>query len=89
MKKIIHLNLKKEWYDKIKSGEKTIEYREYKSYWIKRLLNPFDEIHFKNGYKKNAEIIKAIPISIKTIWGSSTDLKIDWPVFAIYFELIK
>jgi ASC-1-like (ASCH) protein len=29
--------LKKEWFDKIKSGEKTIEYREVKPYWSKRL----------------------------------------------------
>lgn len=29
--------LKKEWYEKIKSGEKTIEYREVKPYWTKRI----------------------------------------------------
>ena len=29
--------LKKEWYEKIKSGEKTVEYREVKNYWEKRL----------------------------------------------------
>ena len=29
--------LKKEWYEKIRSGEKTIEYREVKPYWEKRL----------------------------------------------------
>ena len=29
--------LKKEWYEKIKSGEKTIEYREVKPYWKKRI----------------------------------------------------
>lgn len=29
--------LKKEWYEKIKSGEKTVEYREVKDYWEKRL----------------------------------------------------
>lgn len=28
--------LKKQWYEKIKSGEKTIEYREVKDYWTKR-----------------------------------------------------
>jgi len=28
--------LKKEWYEKIKSGEKTIEYREVQPYWTKR-----------------------------------------------------
>lgn len=29
--------LKKQWYEKIKSGEKTIEYREVKPYWTKRI----------------------------------------------------
>lgn len=29
--------LKKEWYEKIRSGEKRIEYREVKPYWTKRL----------------------------------------------------
>lgn len=33
--------LKKEWFDKIKSGEKTIEYREVKPYWIRRVSNIF------------------------------------------------
>lgn len=31
--------LKKEWYEKIKSGEKTIEYREVKPYWTTRIGN--------------------------------------------------
>ena len=31
--------LKKEWYEKIKSGEKTIEYREAKPYWTYRIGN--------------------------------------------------
>ena len=30
--------LKKQWYEKIKSGEKTIEYREVKPYWEKRIF---------------------------------------------------
>lgn len=43
--------LKKEWYDKIKSGEKTIEYREVKPYWTKRLQKelgntPFEPVHY-------------------------------------------
>lgn len=33
----LFFNLKKVWYDKIASGEKTIEYREIKPYWQKRL----------------------------------------------------
>lgn len=35
----LHLNLKKEWYQMIESGEKKEEYREIKPYWIKRLTN--------------------------------------------------
>lgn len=31
--------LKKEWYDKIKSGEKTVEYREVKTYWTRRFYS--------------------------------------------------
>lgn len=31
--------LKKQWYEKIKTGEKTIEYREVKPYWTKRFYS--------------------------------------------------
>lgn len=34
--------LKKEWYEKIRSGEKTVEYREVKPYWKKRIFKEFD-----------------------------------------------
>lgn len=33
--------LKKEWYEKIWSGEKTIEYREVKPYWTNRFVKIF------------------------------------------------
>lgn len=54
--KILHLTLKKKWFDLIASGKKTMEYRKDKPYWQKRLLDelgfskPFDIIRFKNGY---------------------------------------
>lgn len=38
---MIIFSLKKEWYEKIKSGEKIIEYREAKPYWTKRLNSCF------------------------------------------------
>ena len=43
--------LKKEWYEKIKSGQKTIEYREVKPYWTKRLQKElgntsFEPVHY-------------------------------------------
>lgn len=38
MKKILNLVITKKWFDMIKSGEKTEEYREIKSFWLNRLL---------------------------------------------------
>jgi hypothetical protein len=57
--KILHLTLKKKWFDMIASGEKKEEYRVMKTYWCTR-LNPlppfkeFDVIEFRNGYAKDA-----------------------------------
>lgn len=36
-KKVLNLSVKKQWFDMIKAGDKTEEYREIKPYWIKRL----------------------------------------------------
>ncbi len=43
----LQLTIKKHWFDLIKSGEKTEEYRELKPYYVVRLLEP------KNGKKHN------------------------------------
>ena len=52
---ILHLTLKKIWFDMILAGVKIEEYREIKPYWRKRLLGKkFDAIHFCNGYGKDA-----------------------------------
>lgn len=37
--KILHLTLKKKWFDMIASGKKKEEYREIKWFWIRRLTN--------------------------------------------------
>ena len=61
---ILHLTLKKKWFDLIASGAKTVEYREFKPYWEKRLLKTynqcrdFNEIHFRNGYSKSAPFMR-------------------------------
>lgn len=58
--RILHLTLKKKWFDMIASGEKKEEYRELKPYWFTRLkwktqtIESFDVICFKNGYQKDA-----------------------------------
>lgn len=38
LNKNLFLIVKKEWYDKIKSGEKRVEYRADTDYWAKRLI---------------------------------------------------
>lgn len=53
--KILHLTLERKWFDLIASGEKKQEYREAKPYWMKRLTDGdeglhFDIVRFKNGY---------------------------------------
>lgn len=53
------LNLKREYFEQIKSGIKTEEYRLCTPYWQKRLEGKtFDKIIIKLGYPKNDEIEK-------------------------------
>ena len=62
--KILHLTLHRKWFKQILTGTKTIEYREIKLYWTKRLFdaegNPlkYDSIIFKNGYNKDCPRMK-------------------------------
>lgn len=88
--------LKKEWYKKIKNGEKKIEYREVKDYWTKRIFghNPFTGeytfypfCYFRCGYTR--DLIEASIIKVEIINGKDTDLHIDKPVYAIHLKDIK
>jgi hypothetical protein len=55
MKKVLHLNLYRKYFDQILKGEKTTEYREVTPYWSKRLEGRYyDVIKFRNGYRKDA-----------------------------------
>lgn len=47
---MLTFNLKKEWFEKIKSGEKTHEYREQTKYWIKRISNLFINAEVKRQF---------------------------------------
>ncbi len=51
--------LKKEWYEKIKKGEKTIEYREVKPYWSVRIFNEFKR-ELKKRYPNSKEKIATL-----------------------------
>lgn len=45
--------LKKEWYEKIKSREKTVEYREVKPYWNNRIKNEVSKLLDNKDLQKN------------------------------------
>ncbi|MEM1219599.1 MAG: ASCH domain-containing protein [Bacteroidota bacterium] len=61
---VLHLNLKRKWFDMVAAGEKKEEYREVKPFWNRvfdayitirgRRYHPSDvDIMFSNGYAKN------------------------------------
>jgi len=74
--RILHLTLKKKWFDMIAFGVKKEEYREMKPYWHKRLLNKgYDVIRFRNGYAKDSPTLtveyKGLESSLGIIeWGA-------------------
>lgn len=99
---MLTFNVKKEWFEKIKSGEKTHEYRLANNYWNKRLYNQWDKYKLKGtgipccfclGYPNKDDTTKRLYGYITNISrlfdGLNTDLKTDREVFDIEFELIK
>ncbi len=74
-----HLVLANEWYDLIKAGEKTVEYREAGAYWMNRLKGK-KEVVFRRGYTKTTLKARIKRIAQKVVNGAN--------VLAIHFELI-
>lgn len=89
--KILDLPLKKKWYEMIESGGKREEYREYKDYWYKRLidqdtlrLKPYTHVRFRYGYTKRTMLFKIDSITVDVgnpDWGAP-----EYPVFIIKFH---
>lgn len=85
---ILHLPLKREWYDMIASGEKPEEYREINAYWLPRLVDlsksidsfkPFTHACLRRGYTKTAMLREIESISVgygKPEWGAPTDRRV-------------
>lgn len=74
--KVVSMPIKKEWFDKILSGEKKEEYRKIKEYWRRRLLHD-KTTHLKliNGYGRDKPFViielKDIKIGFgKEEWGA-------------------
>ena len=101
---MLTFNLKKEWFEKIKSGEKTHEYRMMSDYWVKRInkilkyLTPKEkregiQCFFCLGYPKADDTEKRLEGRIIKIThlvdAESTDLKCKGFCYDIEFELIK
>ena len=91
--------LKKQWYEKIKSGEKIIEYREVKNYWTKRFISEFSledllsvyvqkTCYLQLGYNPDTRLQAKIT-KIEIVDGKDTDLAIDKPVYAIHLTDVK
>jgi len=90
---MITFNLSKNWYNQIKEGNKTHEYREAKEFWAKRFtrLRVNSIVRFALGYPKDKDsdkILYAKVLSICVINGLKSDLKIDKNVFDIRFKLL-
>lgn len=59
--RILHLNLKGEYFDAIARGEKKEEYRLVNDYWTKRLVNrEYDSILIKRGYPKHNDFMNCV-----------------------------
>lgn len=97
---MLTFNLKRKWFEKIKSGEKTKEYRIANDYWNKRLYHQWKKyrfkwtgipVLFKLGYPKNDDtnkILKGYITGIDRLFdGLDTDLNTKEEVFEIRFEL--
>jgi hypothetical protein len=60
MNATLFLIIKKEWFDKILSGEKLIEYREVKKYYLAKFTDKhYDKIILQNGYAKGSRRLEA------------------------------
>ena len=59
MRPILHLNLKRKWFDMIESGEKKEEYRDDTNYWNKRffVINNQGLIAIKYKYYLPEEVV--------------------------------
>jgi len=85
-KKNLHLPLTAAWFGEIKSGRKNIDYRLCSAHWKSRIEgNTFDNVMLHFGYTSKIITRKWIKTEkLKT--GIKTDLKVDKPVYAIYFD---
>ena len=83
--RILHLTLKKKWFDMIASGEKKEEYREMTGYWIRRLLEfhnkangdiraqRYDLVRFRNGYRSDSPVMDVELVEIRIVKDGNSE----------------
>jgi hypothetical protein len=68
MTKLLHLNLRREYFAQIAAKTKRIEYRDQTPYWRKRLEGrEYDVIQFRNGYATKAPEMQVEFLGIRRI----------------------
>ena len=56
----LFMTIKRQYFDEIKAGTKTEEYRLVKPHWVNKLVGKeYTHIIFQNGYSRNAPRIEA------------------------------
>ncbi len=92
-KDILFLTIKKKWFDKILSGEKTIEYRDVKKYYIDKFKEPlkYKKILLQAGYSKNSPrlIADIDKIQIENICIETNLFEFSNNYYCIYLKNIK
>ena len=97
MPKTLKLVLTDHWFEEIKSGRKTHEYRKATAFWYQRILEPMRLTHlcnvdiyttrprvqFQKAYRKNPERMMFEIKNITITDGEYTDLKCVEDVFDI------
>lgn len=92
---MLTFNLKKEWFEQFKNRTKTIEFREFKPYWNKRIskLEVGDFVILACGYPQYMDSSRMLCAEVVEIdllkTGKNTDLKIDKPVWAIKLRVTE
>lgn len=85
---VLDLVMKNVWFDKIKAGEKKIEYREVKKSWASKIYEngkPAVKLAlFSRDYRRKEQMLFEIEKIEVLTSGIETDLKINKPVYAIH-----
>lgn len=91
MAKTLKLVLTNHWFDEIKSGRKTHEYRKWTQFFMERITTTMpdgsgghpDFVEFQRAYYKNPERMTFKIKSVQVIKGNDTDLHYDGYVYDI------